>query len=66
MKKCLRCGKEMTENFKIGANGTRITEAGMAQTPLAEPKCAVCPACGYAELYVEDPQKFQKAADNRE
>ncbi|MBR1740111.1 MAG: hypothetical protein IJ737_07450 [Ruminococcus sp.] len=60
MRKCLRCGNEMTEGFKVGSNGLRITGGGTLGTPAAELKCAVCPECGYAELYAEDKDKIRR------
>ena len=50
----------MTEGFKVGSNGLRITGGGTLGTPAAELKCAVCPECGYAELYAEDKDKIRR------
>ena len=57
---CKHCNTQMAEGFGIGSNGLRITNKGMINSePVAELKCAVCPECGSAELYVEDPGKIK-------
>ncbi len=65
MKRCIKCGKQMAENYKIGSNGLRIITQGFLMQPIAEIKCAVCPGCGYVELYINDTKNFNEILDKK-
>jgi hypothetical protein len=56
----------MIENFKISSNGLRITNKAFFSSPIAELKCAVCPECGYSEMYVDDLKKIKDVSNNKE
>ena len=64
MKKCLRCESEMIENLTVlvtnGGYGIDVREKGMFKNSLGKIKCAVCPECGYTEIYVENTDKIKK------
>lgn len=64
MRKCLRCDSEMTENLDVKvegeAVGLKVTEQGIFKDNLGKLCCAVCPECGYAELYLNDTSKIKK------
>ena len=57
MRKCLRCQTEMVEDLNVmvtnGAYGVDVREKGMFKGSLGKVKCAVCPACGYLETYID-------------
>ena len=57
MRKCLRCQTEMVEDLNVmvtnGGYGVDVREKGMFKGSLGKVKCAVCPACGYLETYIE-------------
>ena len=57
MRKCLRCQTEMVEDLNVmvtnGSYGVDVREKGMFKGSLGKVKCAVCPACGYLETYIE-------------
>ena len=51
MRKCLRCGAEMEEGFKLsGGFGNVVRRHGKA----AYPKAAVCPECGEVAIYLDE------------
>lgn len=59
MKKCLRCGAKMVDdlNYRIDYgryNSGWIVSQGLFRKNFGEPKCSVCPDCGYIEYYLED------------
>jgi len=61
MRKCLRCETEMVEDLVLivsNGYGVDVREKGMFKTAKAKINCAVCPKCGYSELYVEEPEKI--------
>ena len=64
MRKCLRCEAEMAENLSVmttgGGYGVDVREKGIFKGSLGKLKCAVCPKCGYAETYVENPEAIAK------
>lgn len=53
MRKCLRCDKEMKENYDVkvegAAYGLKITKPGIFKDNLGKVHAAVCPECGYLE-----------------
>lgn len=66
MRHCLRCEKEMVEDFDIkvegAAYGLKVTEQGILKESLGKVKCAVCPECGYIEPYIEDLSKIKASS----
>lgn len=54
----------MTENLDVKvegeAVGLKVTEQGIFKDNLGKLCCAVCPGCGYAELYLNDISKINK------
>lgn len=63
MRKCIRCDIPMKENFDVkvegAAYGLKITEQGIFKDNLGKVKAAVCPECGYLELYLDDVSKIK-------
>ncbi len=56
MRKCIRCGSEMEEDFVFtGSGGNVIRKKGLS-TKAVVPKAAVCPECGEISIYVEEEQ----------
>ena len=64
MRKCLRCDKEMKENYDVkvegAAYGLKITKPGIFKDNLEKVHAAVCPECGYLEFYLENTEKIKK------
>lgn len=64
MRKCMRCGFEMKENYDVkvegAAYGLKVTEPGIFKDNLGKIQCAVCPKCGYVELYIKDTGKISE------
>lgn len=64
MRECLRCNVLMVEDLDVkverGAYGIKITEVGIFKDNLGKLRCAVCPECGYTELYVKEPAIVKK------
>lgn len=65
MRNCLRCGTEMIEDLEVtpGLNyiGLRVTSGGrIFGKNFGELSCALCPNCGYAEVYIDNLKKFKK------
>lgn len=62
MRKCLRCKNDMIENLEVTASSYSIDirEKGMFKTRIEKIKCAICPECGYTELYIANPEKIKK------
>lgn len=64
MRKCLRCNAEMIENLDVKVEGAvygiKITEQGMFKSNLGKVNCAVCPECGYIEIYIKDTTKVKE------
>ena len=54
MRKCIRCEREMRENYDVkvegGAYGLKITKQGIFKDNLGKVHIAVCPECGYLEF----------------
>lgn len=57
MKKCIRCDMEMKEKYDVKVEGAayalKITKPGIFKGNLGKIHCAVCPKCGYIELYLK-------------
>lgn len=67
MRKCLRCEIEMVEDLVLMvSNGywIDVREKGMFKTGKEKIYCAVCPKCGYTELYVKNPEKIKELEKN--
>lgn len=66
MRKCFRCNVEMVENLDVkvegGAYGLKATQQGVFKDNLGKFKCAVCPECGYTEIYIQDTNKIKNLA----
>lgn len=64
MRKCIRCDVEMQEKLDVkvegAAYGLKITEPGIFKENLGKVCAAVCPSCGYLELYIEDTAKLTR------
>lgn len=64
MRMCIRCECAMIENFDVkvegAAYGLKITQQGIFKDNLGKVHAAVCPSCGYLELYLEDVSKIKK------
>ena len=64
MRKCLRCDEVMLEDLDVkvedAAYGIKITQQGIFKDNLGKIKCAVCPNCGYTEMYIQDTTKIKK------
>lgn len=59
MRKCIRCGAEMEEDFVFtGGFGNVIRKKGFSAKAVY-PKAAVCPECGEISIYV-DGEKLEK------
>ena len=60
MRKCIRCGAEMKEDFVITSGyGIVIRPAGKSLKSV-KPKVAICPECGEASIYVEELDKIME------
>ena len=60
MRKCIRCGEEMKENFVITSGyGIVICPEG-AKLKAVKPKVSICPKCGEASIYVEELDKIME------
>ncbi|MCI8592610.1 MAG: hypothetical protein HFI88_09770 [Lachnospiraceae bacterium] len=58
MRKCIRCETEMNDGYALfeGSSRWRIFAAedkGLFPRETGRLSCAVCPVCGYVELYVK-------------
>ena len=67
MRKCLRCQTEMVEDLNVmvtnGGYGVDVREKGMFKGSLGKVKCAVCPACGYLETYIEKTDDIRELVE---
>ena len=68
MRKCLRCQTEMMEDLNVmvsnGGYGVDVREKGMFKGSLGKVKCAVCPACGYLETYIDKTDGICELVEN--
>ena len=64
MRECIRCKCKMSEDIDIkvegAAYGLKITKPGIFKDNLGKVHAAICPKCGYIELYLEDTSKIQE------
>ena len=67
MRKCLRCQTEMVEDLNVmvtnGGYGVDVREKGMFKGSLGKVKCAVCPACGYLETYIDKTDDIRELVE---
>lgn len=54
MRKCIRCGAEMEEDFAFTGGGGNVIRKKGFNAKAVYPKAAVCPVCGEISLYVDD------------
>lgn len=52
-----------SKDFGGLCNGVDVREKGMFKSSLGKIKCAVCPACGYTETYIDNPESIKKLAE---
>ena len=62
---CLRCAQRMQEDLRVKVNGggyglVVAMDKKRQATPIGDLRVAVCPACGYTELYLEDVSALKK------
>lgn len=48
-----------------GAYGWKVTQQGIFKDNLGKFKCAICPECGYSEIYIAESSKIKILKDNR-
>jgi len=64
MRKCLRCESAMVEDLTVlvsgGGYGIDVREKGLFKGSLGKIKCAVCPECGYVEMYTDNTEGIKK------
>lgn len=66
MRKCIRCGEDMLENYVIksqgGLYGVRINSDRdkIFGKNMGEPNVAICPNCGEISLYLDNSGKLNK------
>lgn len=64
MRKCEKCGANMKQDLRLKVNGggygivVRVDEKHKATT-IDDVRVAVCPECGYTEMYLEDLTKLK-------
>ena len=64
MRKCEKCGANMKSDLRLKVNGggygivVRVDEKHKATT-IDDVRVAVCPECGYTEMYLEDLTKLK-------
>ena len=67
MRKCIRCQTEMVEDLNVmvsnGGYGVDVREKGMFKGSLGKVKCAVCPACGYLETYIDKTDDIRELVE---
>ena len=67
MRKCLRCQTEMVEDLNVmvtnGGYGVDVREKGMFKGSLGKVKCAVCPACGDLETYIDKTDSIRELVE---
>ncbi len=69
MRACIRCRRTMVEGLQVSTNeayGLCVKEKGFFKGSLGKIVCAVCPGCGYIEMYIENTEKLNKAIERSE
>lgn len=59
MRKCIRCGAEMNEDFTFTGPGGNVIRAKGLSGKAVYPQAAVCFQCGEISIYVEE-EKLNK------
>ncbi len=62
MRNCIRCNVEMIEDLTLVTNdgmGVAVTEKGLFKSALGKISTAVCPECGYVEIYMDSTDKVK-------
>ena len=54
MRKCLRCGAEMQEDFTCTGGGGNVLRARGISLKAVYTKAAVCFECGEVSIYIDD------------
>ena len=62
MRKCIRCGATMKENFIVNARESLVVRPKGFTMKQVKPNAAVCPNCGEVSLYIDitDMAKLEK------
>lgn len=64
MRKCLRCGREMTEGFvlmqELSVMEVKLTDDENILNKFGSLRAAVCPACGEVSLYSENEDLLEE------
>lgn len=66
MRKCIRCGEDMLENYVIKTQsrvyGIRLKSDGdiVFGKNVGEPRAAICPNCGEISFYLDNLSKLNK------
>ena len=65
----MRCETVMAEDLCVvvsnGSYGIDAKEKGLFKNPLGRIRCAVCPRCGYTEMYIDDPENIRALMEKR-
>ncbi|WP_270427885.1 zinc ribbon domain-containing protein [Blautia massiliensis (ex Durand et al. 2017)] len=64
MRKCEKCGTVMRADLRLKVNGGGYgivvdVDEKQKTTTIDDVKVAVCPECGYTEMYLEDLTKLK-------
>lgn len=64
MRKCIRCGTDMKENYGIkvqsGGYGIEITNGTkIFSERIGKPQIAICPKCGELSIYIDTEKVIQ-------
>lgn len=69
MRNCIRCQSSMAEDLELRTNdalGITLGEKGLFKGSLGRLIAAVCPECGYVEVYLPDTSKVKKLLEATE
>ena len=62
MRKCIRCGAEMQEDYAFTGGGGNVIRKKGLNLKTVYPKAALCPHCGEISIYV-DEKDLEKMTD---
>ena len=54
MRKCIRCGAQMQEDFTFTGGGGNVLRKKGINLKSVYTKAALCPKCGEVSIYVDD------------